>query len=315
MTKTIEPEATKPLRMHRVAYAAAHLVMKDEYRATTVSGYGSDLASMIDWDATLDIRRYLNGLEFGIAEAMDTAQRFEVGWDIARMLIEKTIELDLALPPVAGAGYDHVEHVRSKNELIDAVAFQVDFIHNAGGIPILLPLLWLTETGAGEEEYVEVYREIIQQSRGPLLLHWLGPEFLAATKGYFPGESFNHIMEHDPEKVLGAKISLLDPDREEQLRLRALERRQVILTGDDWNFARLIAGKDPTVRGWRSWGPHEVALGDFSHALLGILDAIAEPARVALKYLEEGNSISYQKVMAPCEALSRVIFEPPTEHY
>ena len=54
---------------NRVAYAAAHVVVdplaeSDPFLDTTV-----------DWDKTLQFRHYLWDLGFGVAEAMDTAQR------------------------------------------------------------------------------------------------------------------------------------------------------------------------------------------------------------------------------------------------
>ena len=308
-------ETAAPRRYHRLAYAAAHLVMREDYRDVDPAR----LAEMIDWDATMQIRRYLSDLDFGIAEAMDTAQRFEIGWEIARTLIEKTGQLSLPVPMVAGAGCDHVAQVNSKTELIDAVAYQVDFIRQAGGVPILLPMLYLAETQASEADFVEVYQEVIRQSSGPILLHWLGKEFLAAMEGYFPGESFSRILEFDPQKVVGAKISLLDAQFEIKLRRQLLTRQQVIFTGDDWNFTDLIAGEAKPVQAWRSWGTDtnrsEIAVGDFSHALLGIFCAIADPARAALTALEAGDLPLYQQTMQRCEALSRVIFESPTEHY
>jgi hypothetical protein len=59
----------------------------------------------------------------------------------------------------------------------------------------------------------------------------------------------------------------------------------------------------------------EVCLGDFSHGLLGIFDAVAEPASLALRLLARGDEPSYRALMAPCERLGRHLFEPPTRHY
>ena len=54
---------------NRVAYAAAHVV------ADPLSGKDPWLEAAVDWDATLRFRRHLWALGFGVAEAMDTAQR------------------------------------------------------------------------------------------------------------------------------------------------------------------------------------------------------------------------------------------------
>src|SRR5215216_4811689 len=60
---------------NRVAFVAAHVV------ADPLSTRDPWLDCAIDWDATLEFRRYLWSLGFGVAEAMDTAQRgMGVGW-------------------------------------------------------------------------------------------------------------------------------------------------------------------------------------------------------------------------------------------
>jgi hypothetical protein len=61
--------ACRPAKRNRVAYAAAHVVA-DPYAAADPW-----LQPAIDWDATLAYRSYLWSLGFGVAEAMDTAQR------------------------------------------------------------------------------------------------------------------------------------------------------------------------------------------------------------------------------------------------
>jgi hypothetical protein len=59
----------------------------------------------------------------------------------------------------------------------------------------------------------------------------------------------------------------------------------------------------------------DVPLGDFSHGLLGIFDAIAEPASLALEFLARGDETRYRSLMEPCELLSRHLFQAPTRHY
>ena len=64
-------------------------------------------------------------------------------------------------------------------------------------------------------------------------------------------------------------------------------------------------------------GNHErrVALGDFSHALLGILDAIAKPTQAALIALQDGDRQEFIDRMDRCEALGQFVFQAPTQHY
>ena len=53
----------------RKAYAAAHVV------ADPLAENGWGMGAAIDWDSTLRFREYLWSYGFGVAEAMDTAQR------------------------------------------------------------------------------------------------------------------------------------------------------------------------------------------------------------------------------------------------
>lgn len=302
----------------RLAYAAAHVIMLDSYETVdhtqTSRGLPDEIGEHIDWDATISFRRHLLENGFGIGEAMDTAQRVELGWTNARRLIQETGKLAPAGGFIAGAWCDQV-HARSTSDLIDAVIDQARVIHAAGGIPIILPMPWLSAVACDPEMYVEVYGDIIRAVDGPVFVHWLGPMFAPALEGYFPGDSFQRVMALDPEKVRGAKLSLLDADLEQRHRAELLERDQIMLTGDDFNFRSLIAGTDPGVRRRTTLAGINVPLGQFSHALLGIFDGIAEPAGLALRLLDAGESDRYDEIMSACETLSRIVFEEPTSSY
>jgi len=309
-----EPE-TRP-EPARLAFAAAHVVMRDDYAATTHAldrpGAPGEIAEAIDWEGTLAIRRRLASHGFGIAEAMDTAQRFMLGWPGAERLISQCASL--GVPFVAGASTDHLDHVPDRDALVQGVAHQCDVIAEAGGVPVILPMGQLVAWGAGPDEYVRTYADIASRHDGPVILHWLGPMFLASLEGYFPGDSFERVMASDPERIRGAKLSMLDDALEIRLRRDMIARAQVMLTGDDFSFASLIEGRGaPT--GLATIGPWSAPIGDFSHALLGILGAIAAPAGRALRDLARADLDSYRRIMAPCEALSRIIFEAPTTHY
>ena len=287
----------------RRAWAAAHVVVHDGYaevdHAPDRPGAPEELAAHVDWPATADVRRRLDALGLGVAEAMDTAQRFELGWENARRLIEETAALGLSRPFVAGAGTDHLDRVRSKADLVSGVVEQVAYVRDLGGEPILLPMVWLAENGCGEDDYVEVYGEIVRRSDGPLWIHWLGEMFLPALAGYFPGRSFERVMALDRRQVRGVKLSLLDAEREVAIRRDLAPHGQVVLTGDDFHFAELIAGDDE----------------GFSHALLGVLDGVARPASLALRFLAHGRRERFLELMRPCEAFGRHVFGAPTPAY
>src|SRR5882672_5305950 len=86
----------------RKALAAAHVV------ADPRSAKEPWLEAAIDWDATLAYRRHLWSWGFGIAEAMDTAQRgMGLDWTNSLELIRRTVAAgggDVA----SGAGTDHL---------------------------------------------------------------------------------------------------------------------------------------------------------------------------------------------------------------
>lgn len=312
----------------RLCFAAAHVVLKESYATSSHSmqhpGAASEVAGYVDWDATMGIRRFLDQHGFGIAEAMDTAQRFAIGWPTARELIERCGRLGLRNGFVAGAGTDSLAQVRGTADLVDAVVMQASTIQQAGGWPMLLPMPWLSLNRATEEQYVDVYQSIVRQVEGPVFMHWLGPMFLPALEGYFPGRSFDRIMAFDPSKVRGCKLSLLDDAMELRVRRELLPRDQLVLTGDDFHFGRLMLGRDPqgpapteapSIERHVTIGTRKVAAGDFSHALLGILDGIAIPAGIALRHLARGDARRFLDIMTPCEALGRHVFRAPTQHY
>ena len=303
----------------RLAFAAAHIVMLPAYEGVDHrSPAMHELVDWIDWDATFSLRRWLDDRGFGVAEAMDTAQRFATGWPVAQRLIEGTGRLGLRCGFIAGAGADHAGQISNTVELAAAVAHQAAFIRAAGGWPIILPQPWLASRGLDEDGFVDAYTAIIEASPGPLFVHWLGPMFHPAMEGYFPGESFARVMAHDPAKVRGCKLSLLDPELEHRVRRELLPRDQIVLTGDDCHFADLIGGDGP--EGGRVEREIEidgrtVPHGAFSHALLGVFDAIADPASLALRWLAAGDAAQFRRLLDPCEALGRVLFETPTAGY
>lgn len=303
----------------RLCYAAAHVVLRPEYAAlghTLARPGGHDeIAEYLDWPATMRLRQALDRCGMGIAEAMDTAQRFAIGWPAARRLIAECGALGLANGFCAGAGTDQLAKVRGKADLVDAVVEQCAYIRAHGGVPVLLPMPWLTANGASPDDYVDVYGAIVRQVQGPVFVHWLGAMFLPALAGYFPGDSFARIMALDPAVVRGCKISLLDAELEVAIRRELLPRDQIVLTGDDFHFGAMLRGDGrPPTRTTRI-GTREVALGDFSHALLGILDAIARPTQLALADLQRGDLAAFDRRMAACEALGVHVFGAPTQHY
>ena len=98
----------------------------------------------------------------------------------------------------------------------------------------------------------------------PQLAGYWGTNDSTSAMDDLPRASF----ERTPDKVDGIKISLLDAQREIDMR-RRLPKACRMYTGDDFNYAELIAGDDE----------------GYSDALLGIFDAIAPAASAALTAL------------------------------
>jgi hypothetical protein len=106
------------------------------------------------------------------------------------------------------------------------------------------------------------------------------------------------IINAHAAKVDGVKISLLDKDKEIAMR-RRLAKGVRMYTGDDFNYAELIAGDSQ----------------GHSDALLGIFDAIAPAASAALAALAAGDRQRFEAILAPTVPLSRHIFGAPTRFY
>ena len=287
----------------RVAYAAAHVV------ADPHSAKEPWLDAAIDWDATLAYRRHLWSWGFGIAEAMDTAQRgMGLDWANSLELIRRTLaEVTPRAVVASGAGTDHLSQneKHSIEKIQKAYEEQCAAIEKLGGRIILMASRALAASAESPDDYARVYDRILGQVRQPVIIHWLGEMFDPALEGYW-GKKEHHeamdvcldVLSRNSSKVDGIKISLLDKDKEIAMR-RKLPRGVRMYTGDDFNFAELIEGD---------------AQG-YSDALLGIFDSIAPAASQALSFLSENQNSKYHEVLAPTVPLSRHIFQAPTRFY
>jgi hypothetical protein len=297
--------ATQPAApFNRVVFSAAHVVA-DPFSAREPSEGGS-----IDWDSTMAYRRYLAELGLGIAEAMDTSQRgMGLSWDDALLLIRRTHQAlsGTPVPIFSGCGTDHLRNtdVKSLDDVIRGYLEQAEAIQAAGGRLIVMASRALARIGRTPDDYLEVYRRILASADQPVILHWLGDMFDPELTGYWgdpdlgaAGEVALRVIEENAGKVDGIKISLLDKQREIDMR-RRLPKSVRMYTGDDFNYPELIAGDE---RG-------------HSHALLGIFDAIAPAASHALSALASGDRDRFLAILEPTVPLSRRIFGAPTRFY
>ncbi|MEY9559692.1 dihydrodipicolinate synthase family protein [Sinorhizobium fredii] len=289
----------------RVAFAAAHVV------ADPLADNDPWLTPAIDWERTLAFRHRLWDLGLGVAEAMDTAQRgMGLGWTEARELIRRALAEARGRPGAliaCGAGTDHLAPGPqvTVDDIIKAYESQIEAIEAENGRIILMASRALAAAARSPDDYVRVYDRILSQVKEPVIIHWLGEMFDPALEGYWGNADHMEAMrtclaviEAHAAKVDGIKISLLSKEKEIAMR-RQLPQGVRMYTGDDFNYAELIAGDEK----------------GHSDALLGIFDAIAPVASAALEALGEGRNGAFFELLEPTVPLSRHIFKAPTRFY
>ncbi|MBX9399192.1 dihydrodipicolinate synthase family protein [Streptomyces sp. TRM72054] len=305
--RTYEPR-TEPLAVTpgagfscRTVFSAAHVVA-DPFADVT-----PDSPAAIDWDATLAFRRHLWAHGLGVAEAMDTAQRgMGLDWAGAAELIRRSAAEAKAVGGsiACGVGTDQITS-GTPAEVRAAYEEQLALVEESGARAILMASRALAAAATGPEDYLEVYGHLLRQASEPVILHWLGPMFDPALEGYWGSpdldaatDTFLDVIAAHPDKVDGVKISLLDAQREIDLR-RRLPNGVRCYTGDDFNYPELIAGDDQ----------------GFSHALLGIFDPLGPLASEAVRVLDTGDVNGFRALLDPTVELSRHLFQAPTRFY
>jgi hypothetical protein len=286
----------------RTVFSAAHVVA-DPFADTS-----PDSPAAVDWDATLAFRRHLWSHGLGVAEAMDTAQRgMGLDWAGAAELIRRSAAEAKAVGGriACGVGTDQLTGPASLADVRAAYEEQLALVEESGAQAILMASRALAAVAKGPEDYLEVYGHLLRQSSEPVVLHWLGPMFDPALEGYWGSsdldaatDTFLEVIAAHPDKVDGIKVSLLEAQREIDIR-RRLPQGVRCYTGDDFNYPELIAGDEQ----------------GFSHALLGIFDPLATQAAQAFELLDAGDVAGFRGVLDPLVPLARHIFAAPTQFY
>jgi hypothetical protein len=289
----------------RVVFAAAHVV------ADPLADNDPWLTPAIDWERTLAFRHRLWDLGLGVAEAMDTAQRgMGLGWPEARDLIRRALaeartRKDALI--ACGAGTDHLAPGPDVtiDTIIKAYEEQIEAVEAEGGRIILMASRALAAAAKGPDDYIRVYDRILRQVKEPVVIHWLGEMFDPALEGYWGNpdhikamSTCLQVIEANAAKVDGIKVSLLSKEKEVTMR-RQLPKGVRMYTGDDFNYAELIAGDEQ----------------GHSDALLGIFDAIAPAASAAMEALGRKSNREFFDLLDPTVPLSRHIFKAPTRFY
>jgi Protein of unknown function (DUF993) len=288
-------EPSYPPPVTRSVYAAAHVAAFPD--------------GTIDWESTMRFREHLWAHGFGLAEAMDTAQRgMGLSFGQARELIGRSAarasELGAAI--ACGAGTDQLPAGQHRlATIVRAYADQIEMVQASGSDVILMASRALAASARSAEDYLQVYGQLLKIAERPVLLHWLGHAFDPALQGYWGNDDFEaatdtviEIVERAEGQVRGMKFSVLDAASEIALR-RRLPRSVRLYTGDDFNYAELIRGD----------------ADGHSDALLGAFAAVTAPAAAALHALDAGDLAGFDSAMNPTAALSRLIFSEPTYDY
>jgi hypothetical protein len=242
---------------------------------------------------------------------MDTAQRgMGLDWPAALELIRRSAraaEADGHRRFASGVGTDHLDpaEARSLDDVVRAYEEQFEAVEAAGSRVILMASRALVRVARSADDYLRVYDRLLAQAREPVIIHWLGDMFDPQLAGYWGSTDIPAAMETalqaigaHPDKIDGIKISLLDAGWEIEMR-RRLPPGVRMYTGDDFNFAELIAGDAES----------------HSDALLGIFDAIAPAASAALSRLAAGDWAGFDGILGPTVPLSRQVFAAPTRFY
>lgn len=294
---------TAPLTSRSV-YAAVHVI--PTVLADTTPGAPADL----DWDATVAYRREIWSYGLGVAEAMDTAQRgMGLDWATARQLITRTAAAarDVGGSLVCGAGTDQLDpsDAPGLDRVADAYREQITVVREAGAGVVLMASRQLARAASSAQDYLRVYRRVLDEVDQPVILHWLGEMFDPALAGYWGARDTRtatstvlDLLESHVDKVAGIKASLLDAGHEIALR-RMLPAGVRLYTGDDLDYPELIVGD----------GTHH------SDALLGIFAAIYPAASAAVQAIDAGDEDRARKILDSTRELGRTIFAAPTRYY
>ncbi|MFE1956855.1 dihydrodipicolinate synthase family protein [Streptomyces sp. NPDC059479] len=287
----------------RTVFAAAHVVA-DPYADTS-----PDAPAAVDWDATLAFRRHLWSHGLAVAEAMDTAQRgMGLDWTGAAELIRRSAAEAKAVGGriACGVGTDQLAPgAASLEDVRTAYEEQLALVEETGAQAILMASRALAAAARAPDDYLGIYAHLLRRAAEPVVLHWLGPMFDPALKGYWGStdldaatETFLQVIAEHPDKVDGIKISLLDAGRETELR-RRLPAGVRCYTGDDFHYPELIAGDEQ----------------GFSHALLGVFDPLGPLAAEAVRVLDSGDTKGFRELLDPTVELARHLFRSPTRFY
>jgi len=183
------PETGK--KWNRTAYAAAHVVVDP------LAEFDPWLDAPVDWDRTLAFREHVWSLGFGVAEAMDTAQRgMGLDWATSLELIQRSTALAKAGGHLiaSGAGTDHLEPSDDVtiDDVIRAYEEQCEAVEATGSRVILMASRALVKAARSPDDYARVY--------GRVLFMYTGDDF-----------NYPRLIEGDEHGYSHALLGIFDP--------------------------------------------------------------------------------------------------------
>jgi hypothetical protein len=328
--------SSHPPPASRRVYAAAHVA--------ALPGGG------IDWDATLRFREHLWDHGFGVADAMDTAQRgMGLAWEQARDLILASAERaarwrasrrgasrrEAGRPeagrPEAGrpeAGRPEAGRPEAgRPEAALACGAGTDQLSGTGPYPLTEIIGAYTEQigvieSAGAQVILMASRALAATARSPADYLTVYERLLAQVERpvilHWLGEAFDPALRGywgstDFPRAADTVLDLIQRagGKIDGIKLSVLSAdSEIALRRRLPAGVRLYTGDDFNYAGLIKGGPD-----GHSDALLGAFAAIAAPAAEALRALDAGDTGRYDAIMAPTVPLSRVIFEEPTYNY
>jgi Protein of unknown function (DUF993) len=326
----------------RVVYAAAHVV------ADPYADNGPGKPAALDWDATLRFREHLWSLGFGIADAMDTAQRgMGLDWPAtqelirrsgaaAKAVVAKAVVAKAAVAKAVAPDAVATESAAGASDSGDGAKPDVPSVLacGAGTDQLAAGAHKLSDIQAAYEEQVGLVedagaRVILMASRAMAASARSAEDYLTVY-GSLLDQASNPVILHwlgdmfdpalagywgscDIPTAMATVLELIGahPTKVDGIKVSLLDAgHEIELRRRLPEGVRLYTGDD--------FNYPDLIKGDehgHSDALLGIFDGIARPASQALRALDRGDFATYDRLMQPTIELSRHIFEKPTFHY
>ena len=207
-----------------------------------------------------------------------------------------------------GVGTDHLDPATNLgiDDIIRAYEEQIEAIEAIGGRLVIMASRALARAAKTPPDYAKVYGRILRQVQRAGHHSLAGRNVRSGARRLLGRRPITRrrwrlastSSATNAAKIDGVKISLLSRDKEIEMR-RRLPAGVRMYTGDDFNYAELIAGDEQ----------------GYSDALLGIFDAIAPAASAGLARLAAGDLQGFHGILEPTVPLSRHIFKAPTRFY